>query len=122
SRTVIEVGVGLVNIWSRPCSSRAVLLPTAASGRRPWLMKARCQGRRAFFLRGSGKDDRSIAVDQDTALEVQSNGACQHETFEVGADPFQVGDGVAVADRCRVLSDDRSLVEFGGDVVGGGAD
>ena len=42
---------------------------------------------------------RAVGVGQDPVLEVQPNGTGEHGALEVGAEPHEVGDLVAVADR-----------------------
>ena len=48
--------------------------------------------------------------------------AGQHRAFHVGAESDQVLDAVAMAHPDHVLFDDRTFVEVGGHIVGGGPD
>ena len=63
-----------------------------------------------------------VAVNDYAVAEVKVDGAGEDGLFEVAAFANEVVDGVAVRDADDVLVDDGALIEFGGDVVGGGTD
>jgi hypothetical protein len=63
----------------------------------------------------------TVAVDQDAALAVPVDGASQRQALGVAADGDELVGAGTVIDADDVLLDDRSLVQIGGDVVGGGA-
>jgi probable blue pigment (indigoidine) exporter len=66
----------------------------------------------------SREHDGAGAEEEDPPLGVGGDGAGQHHPLEVAADDAQVVGPAGVGDPCRVLVDDRALVEPGGDVVG----
>lgn len=69
-----------------------------------------------------GEDDGFIVVGEDLALDVPADGAGEDDFFEVAALADEVLHGLLVGDADDVLFDDGAFVEFGGDVVAGGAD
>lgn len=70
----------------------------------------------------SSEDDGLVIVGEDLALDVPADGAGEHDFFEVAALADEVLHGLFVGDAADVLLDDRSFVQFGGDVVAGGSD
>jgi len=58
-------------------------------------------------------------VHDNSVLAVPEHCAGEHRPFDVCANANQVVDSVRVIDTYDVLFDDRPLIEYFGDVVGG---
>ena len=75
-----------------------------------------------LFAHRSGEDAGAVLVDQHLMPQVVPDGTGQHQLFQVPALAHQIGYRIPVAYADDVLGDDGPAVQFGGDVVAGGAD
>ena len=64
------------------------------------------------------EDDGLVAVSDDAVLAVPQHRPGQHGALDVGAQPGQVVDAVAVVDAHDVLFDDRPFIQVFGGLVG----
>src|ERR1700690_1263326 len=85
-----------------------------------------CLGSQIRNLRGAlsvlVEDHGFVAVAEDAAVDVPSDGAGENHPLPIAATGYEVFNLVAVADAGGVLLDDRAVIEDLGDVVAGGAD
>src|SRR4029077_12710169 len=68
------------------------------------------------------ENDSFIAVHEDSAFDMQADGAGEDNFFQIATLANEILDLIAVGDADNVLLNDGAVVEHFGDVVAGGAD
>src|SRR2546428_14173952 len=68
------------------------------------------------------KHHRLVPIKQNPVLDVPADGARKDDLLDVAAFFDELFHGVAIRDPDHILLDDRAIVEYFGDIVGGRAD